>query len=125
MLAPVYRHLGTRAGLLGVSPAAWMPLALIAFAGMELDRPNQGVLVAAALYALVRFAESGRADGFALHWLMWKRRQRETEGRLCAAARGRRPQFPFGEYEFRDRGIAVRRRDDGEGGAKGEPRTVS
>ena len=106
MRATVYRHLRTQGGLLGVSPVAWMPIVIIAFVGMEMDRPNQGVLVAAAVYALVRMAGTGRPDGFAWHLLMWRKRQRESGGRLCASARGRGPRFPFADYEFRD----VRRR---------------
>ena len=102
MRAPVYRHLDARGGLFGLSVLEWAPILFIAWFGMVEDRPNQGVLLAAAVYAALRGVGHGRPDGFLRHLLLWHRRRWAGGGRLSPAARSRAPQFPFAEYEYRD-----------------------
>jgi hypothetical protein len=111
MRTPVYRHLDARGGLFGLSVLEWAPILFIAWSGMALDRPNQGVLIAVAVYAGLRVVGHGRPDGFLQAFVSWRWRQGESGGRLSAAARGRAPRFPFAEYEFRD----VRASSAGEG----------
>ncbi len=99
MRTPVYRHLDVRGALFGLSVLEWAPLLFIAWVGMLEDRPNQGVLAAAALYVCLRVVGHGRAEGFLRHFLLWRRRQAVSSGRLSAMARARSPQFLFAEYE--------------------------
>ena len=99
MRTPVYRHLGARGGILGVSPIGWMPVLLVAWLGMLEDRPNQGVLAAAGLYVVLRVAGHGRPDGFLQHLVQWRWRRARSGGRLSAAARSRAPQFPHAGYD--------------------------
>ena len=95
MRTPVYRHLDARGGLFGLSVLEWAPILFIAWFGMALDRPNQGVLVGTALYAGLRLVGHGRPNGFLQALLSWRWRQSQSGGRLSAAARGRAPRFPF------------------------------
>ena len=113
MRTPVYRHLDARGGLFGLSVLEWAPILFIAWFGMALDRPNQGVLVAAAVYAGLRLVGHGRPDGFLQAFLSWRWRQSQSGGRLSAASRAVAPRFPFADYEFRD----VRASSAGEGRA--------
>ena len=103
MRTPVYRHLGAKSGLFGLSVLEWAPLLLVAWAGMAIDRPNSGVLLAALAYAGLRAASQGRSEGFVQHFLLWRTRQAKAGGRLSAAARGHAPRFPFADYGCRDR----------------------
>jgi hypothetical protein len=99
MHAPVYRHLDLRGALFGISVLEWAPLLVTVWVGNRIDRPNYGVLVAVALYAGLRLAALGRAEGFVRDFITWRRRQTSCGGRLSAIERARVPEFPFAEYE--------------------------
>ena len=103
MRAPVYRHLDTRSGLLGLSAVEWGPVLLVFWFGMASERPNLGLAGAIALYLALAAATRGRPDAFLQHWLLWHLRQRTCDGRLSAAARARTPRFPFAAYAWRMR----------------------
>jgi hypothetical protein len=110
MRAPVYRHLGTRGGLLGLTVAEWGPVLLVLWLGMACRHPNVGVVLAAAVYAALRAAAQGRPEGFLEHVTLWAIRRRFTGGRLSAAARGWAPRFPFAPYAC-GKGTAASRRE--------------
>jgi hypothetical protein len=96
--APVYRHLDSRSGLLGLTAVEWGPVLLVFWLGLVENSPNVGLALAGALYSAVRAATRGRPDGFVQHLAQWWLRRRYAAGRISAAARARAPRFPFATY---------------------------
>lgn len=102
MRAPVYRHIEGRNTLGGLSLNGFIALLGVALVAIQLLPFASSLLAVVGTYVLLRVASSGRPPLFWQHLALWRVRQRFTAGRLCAAARCRSPQFPFGPYQSRD-----------------------
>lgn len=103
MLAPVYRHLDTKATFLGLAfPAEWaLVLSLVAL-GSVADRPFIGAFASVGMYVLIRLVGYRRPENFLQHWVLFQIRAGYSGGRFSGAARASIPRFPFGPYRSRD-----------------------
>jgi hypothetical protein len=107
--APVYRHLDARSTFLGLAfPMEWLAVLAAGWLGTALHAPNLGALFALAIYLGLRLLGHGFPEGHLAHTVQWHLRQFVSEGRLSAVARARRPRFPFGPYEWRERPAKAR-----------------
>ena len=103
MIAPVYRHLDSKATFAGLSfPVEWMVVLSLVVVGSVLNRPGVGAAFAVALYVLLRVVAYKRPDNFVQHYTLFRIRAGWTRGRFSGAARASIPRFPFGRYLSRD-----------------------
>jgi hypothetical protein len=104
MEAPVYRHADARVTLLGLNfPGDFFVVVVTSYLWLTLLRPLAFLLAVAATHGLVALLNSGRPPQHWQHVLSFHLRRLLHDGQLCAAARSRAPQFPFGPYSCADR----------------------
>lgn len=101
MRAHVYRHVEGQSTIGGVGLSAFVAVLGVAFGAIQLLSFGPSLLAIAATYVGLRVMGQGRPPLFWQHLLVFKLRQRLAGGRLCARARCRSPQFPFGPYRSR------------------------
>jgi len=105
--APVYRHLDTKATILGLSfPIEWAVILLAFFLGAYVNQTVLGIVAAVGLYAFLRMVGYGRPENFLQHWVMFQIRAL-SGSRFSSAARAPAPRFRFGDYAG-DRGLRQR-----------------
>lgn len=105
MMAPVYRNLEQRSTMFGLTMpfetgvVLALPFLLMGPLGCG---PFVTVACVVGVWGIIQLVNHGRAPGFLQHFAVWQIRRRVFGGRVSAAARSKRPQFPFGEYLYRD-----------------------